>query len=238
MRVRVELTTGVEPGADRTPAGWPRNARRLTAVAIDVLRATSTLTVALRNGARRVLPAATPGEAFARREREPDALLCGEREGRRVEGFDLGNSPFEYVREVVAGRTLVFASTNGSLALRSVAGCGARLAGAFVNASAVVRALAGRPFVLLVCAGKLGAFALEDAALAGWICERLAADGARLEGAAARFARGLAPRDAGDVRALVQGSAHGRYLRSLGPEYARDVEFCAGLDTISQAFEI
>ena len=238
MRVRVELTPDLEPDADRAPAGWPRDARRWTAVAIDVLRATSTLTVALQNGVRRVLPAATPGEAFAWRDREPDALLCGEREGRRVEGFDLGNSPFEYTREVVAGRTLVFASTNGSLALRSIAGCGLLLAGAFVNASAVVRALSGRPFVLLACAGKLGTFALEDAALAGWICERLAADGARLEGAAARFVRSLAPRDAAGVRALVQGSAHGRYLRSLGLEYARDVEFCAGLDTISQAFEV
>ena len=238
MRVRVALTPGLQPEPDRAPTGWPRDARRWTGVAIDVLRATTTLTVALQNGARHVLPAATPAEAFARRDRESDALICGERDGRKVEGFDLGNSPFEYARDVVAGRTLVFASTNGSLALRSVAGCGVRLVGAFVNASALAQALAGRPFVLLVCAGKLGAFALEDAALAGWICERLAADGARLEGAAARFARGLAPRDAGEVRALVQGSAHGRYLRSLGPEYARDVEFCAGLDTISQAFEI
>ena len=68
--------------------------------------------------------------------------------------------------------------------------------------------------------------------------ERLAARGARVAGAAAAFARRIAPRDAADVRALVQGAAHGRYLRSLGPEYARDVEFCAGLDTIAQAFEV
>ena len=81
-----------------------------------------------------------------------------------------------------------------------------------------------------------GGFALEDAAFAGWLVERLAVRGARVTGAAAAFARGAAPRDAGEVRAVVQGCAHGRYLRSLGPDYARDVEFCAGLDTIGEAF--
>jgi 2-phosphosulfolactate phosphatase len=207
-------------------------------VAIDVLRAASTLAVALRNGARCVLAVATPEEAFARKCREPDGLLCGERDGRRIEGFDLGNSPAEYGFESVAGRSLIFASTNGSIALRSIARCGVRLVGAFVNGSAVARALAGRPYVLLVCAGKLGDFALEDAAFAGWLCERLGSGGARIEGPAARLARSLAPRDALQVRALVQGSEHGRYLRSLGPEYAADVEFCARLDVIGQAFEV
>ncbi len=234
MRVRVELTP--EPRRP-APPGWPRDPRRWAAVAIDVLRSTSTLTIARRNGAGRLYPAASPEEATALRRRLPGALLCGEREGRRLEGFDLGNSPAEYGFASVAGRPLVFASTNGAPAMRSIAGCGTRLLGAFVNASAVARAVAARPFLLLVCAGKLGDFALEDAACAGWLCERLSAAGARLEGAAARLACTLAPRGEEEVRALVQGVEHARYLRSLGPEYAADVEFCAGLDRIGQAFE-
>jgi 2-phosphosulfolactate phosphatase len=165
-------------------------------------------------------------------------LACGEREGRIVPGFDLGNSPFEYTAERVAGRTLAFASTNGSHAMRAIAGCGRRLIASFVNATAVTEALARRPLVRIVCAGKLGRFALEDAACAGWLCEQLARRGARLEGPEAHLALRLAPRDAGEVRALVQGSSHGRELRDLGPEYARDVEFCATLDALDRASAI
>jgi phosphosulfolactate phosphohydrolase-like enzyme len=223
--VRVDLA----PAADAGGAGW-------TGVAIDVLRATTTLARALEHGAAAVLPCATVGEARAARAARPAALLCGERDGRRVEGFDLGNSPAEYDAATVAGRTLVFASTNGSLALRAIAGCRVRMIAAFVNATATADALAAHPRVRLVCAGKVGRFALEDAALAGWLARALAGRGARLEGGAARLAERLAPRDAAGVRALVQGSEHGRYLRSLGPAYAADLEECAALDVLDRAF--
>ena len=225
-RVSVLLT----PNAGRVPA-------RAVAVVVDVLRATTVLAIARLRGARRVLPAATPDEALSLRARHPDALLCGEREGRRIEGFDLGNSPAEYGFEAVAGRTLIFASTNGSQALLRARGARRRVLGAFVCAGAVLEALAGEEQVVVVCAGKLARFALEDTAFAGWLVERLAGRGACVDGAAAALARRTAPRDAAEVRALVQGSAHGRYLRSLGPEYAADVEYCARLDVIGQAFE-
>jgi 2-phosphosulfolactate phosphatase len=224
-RVSVLLT----PGEGAVPA-------RATAVVVDVLRASSVLTVARAHGAGAIVAAGTPEEAVALRGRLPGALLCGERDGRKLPGFDLGNSPFEYDAATVAGRTLVFASTNGSRALRAAARARRVVLGAFVNASAVLEAVAADDEIAVVCAGKLGGFALEDAACAGWLAARLAARGARVAGGAAAFARGLAPRDVGDVHALVQGSAHGRYLRSLGPGYARDVEFCAGLDTLGGVF--
>ncbi len=236
MRVRVELVAGVDADPGETPRGWPHDARRLAAVVIDVLRATTTLTVALANGARRVEPVAGPAQALAARAREPGALLCGERGGLKIPGFDLGNSPEEYGAAAVTGRTLVFASTNGSRAMLACAGCGTRLLGAFVNASAVVDSLAGRKHVLLACAGKEGRFGLEDAACAGWLCRALEARGARIEGDAARLALALAPRDAAEIRALLQGSAHGRTLRALSPSFARDVELCAALDRLDRAF--
>jgi 2-phosphosulfolactate phosphatase len=164
--------------------------------------------------------------------------VCGEREGRKVPGFDLGNSPHEYGAEIVAGRTLIFASTNGSIAMRRAARARRRVLAAFVNGSAAVEAVAGERDVVVVCAGKLGRFSLEDALFAGWMCARLEARGADLVGPGSRLARTLAPGSAGEVRALVQGSSHGRYLRSLGPEFAADVEYCCGLDTIGSAFEI
>ena len=99
--------------------------------------------------------------------------------------------------------------------------------GAFVNASAAIgrsqREAASRDRVL----GKLGGLSLEDAAFAGYLAMRLRERGARIEGEAASVACALAPEDAAAVRALVQGASHGRYLRSLGGFFARDVEAAA-----------
>jgi len=155
----------------------------------------------------------------------------------KVEGFDLGNSPFEYPITTIAERTLIFASTNGSQAMLAAAAARRRLLGAFVNVSALIERLAQERAVVIVCAGSSGRFAIEDAGCAGLVCERLAERGATLEGPEATLARALAPRDARAVRALVQGSSHGRDLRAMGATFARDVEFCADLDTLDQAFE-
>jgi 2-phosphosulfolactate phosphatase len=234
MRVRA-LLTAPRPGrrpADAAP--FPESGE--TAVIVDVLRATTTLTVALGNGARGVQAAATPEEARAMKAADPEGLLCGEREGLRIDGFDLGNSPFEYEASVIQGRTLFFASTNGSIALRASAAARRRVLAAFVNLSAVIERLAGDARVAIVCSGKLGGFSIEDAACAGLLCARLAAGGARIEGPAARLAVSLAPRDAAETRALVEGSAHGRYLRSMG--FALDVELCGTLDAIPRAYEV
>ncbi len=226
-RVRVALV----PGA---PGSLPPHA---CAVAIDVLRATTTLAVARRNGAACVTPFASPAEALAFRDAQPGSLACGEREGRIVPGFDLGNSPSEFTRERVAGRTLAFASTNGSRALLAGSRCRRRLLGSFAALSAVTDALAGEPDVRIVCAGKLGSFALEDAACAGAIAARLAARGAALVNDEARFACTPAPADAAETRAVVIGCDHGRWLASLGEAFAADVEQCATLDALDAAEE-
>ena len=120
---------------------------------------------------------------------EIDALLCGERESLKIPGFDLGNSPLEYDPARVAGRTLIFCSTNGSRALVFASRARRRLLGAFVNARAVIEALEGEREVMVVCAGNRGAPSLEDAACAGLLCERLERRGAVVGGGAARLAR-------------------------------------------------
>jgi 2-phosphosulfolactate phosphatase len=202
------------------------------AVAIDVLRASTTLAVALANGAARVVPFASPAEAIAFRDRTPGTLACGERDGRIVPGFDLGNSPADYTRERVAGRTLAFASTNGSRAMLATARCRRRLLAAFVNLGATVDALSGERDVWLVCAGKLGALALEDAACAGTLAATLQARGAALADEPARLAATLACRDADDARAVVEASDHGRWLVTLGAPFADDVRSCGQLDAL------
>ena len=226
-RVRVAL---VPPAPGAVPAA-------ACAVAIDVLRATTTLAVARLNGAARVLPFATPAEALDYRRRTPGALACGEREGRIVEGFDLGNSPREFTRERVNGMALAFASTNGSRALLAGERCRRRLLGSFVALTATVEALRNEPDIWLVCAGKLGRFALEDAACAGTIAQRLAATGATLANADARLAATLACADAAAVRAAVTQCDHGRWLATLGDAFAADVDDCATVDRLTTCSE-
>src|SRR4051812_27980863 len=93
-----------------------------TCVVFDVLRATSSMVTALAHGAKEIIPVSTIEEALTARIRRPEALLGGERHGDRIEGFDLGNSPFEY-REI-AGRTVISTTTNGTVALRACANAG------------------------------------------------------------------------------------------------------------------
>lgn len=234
QHVRVSLT----PPGPAASGSRPRETPHTTAVVIDVLRATTSLAYACAHGVARVVAFAEPAAALAFRERTAGALACGERGGRIVDGFDLGNSPAEYTRERVSGRTLAFASTNGSIAMRAAARCRTRLLAGFVNASAVVRALSGGGDVWLIGSGKLGGFALEDAALAGWLCERLAERGAVIEGAGGALARALAPRDGAEIRAILHGAEHGRYLSSLGPAFVADVEACAVLDALDVAHRL
>ena len=223
-RVRVAL---VPPAPGSLPA-------HASAAAIDVLRATTTLAWARANGAERIEPFADTAPALAFREAHAGTLACGERDGRIVPGFDLGNSPGEYTRERVSGRTLAFASTNGSRALLAASRCRRRLLASFANLSAVLEALGRESDVWLVCAGKLGAFALEDTACAGTLAAQLVARGATLANDAARFAATQACTSASDVHALVTGSDHARWLASLGAAFAADVQQCATLDALQR----
>jgi 2-phosphosulfolactate phosphatase len=115
------------------------------------------------------------------------------------------------------------------------AGCRRRLLAGYVNLDATVEALASEAEVWLVCAGKLGRFALEDATCAGTLTARLAARGAMAADDGARSAVALACRDAADVLAVLEGCDHGRWLATLGAAYAGDVRLCAGLDTLDLA---
>jgi len=113
------------------------------AVIVDVLRSCTTVAYALVSGAEKIIPAATV-EAATKLVSSLDTgstLLCGEREGRKVDGFDLGNSPLEYTRAIVEGKTLVFASTNGTKLMSKGQMAQEQLLCSFVNIGKVVEAL-------------------------------------------------------------------------------------------------
>ncbi|GIX05893.1 MAG: putative 2-phosphosulfolactate phosphatase [Candidatus Poribacteria bacterium] len=213
------------------PASAGEQAADRVVVAIDVLRATSTILVALSQGAAAVVPAATLQEAHhLKATRFPDALLCGERHNRPPEGFDLGNSPAEYTRERVKDKLLLLTTTNGTRLIRALAPAREVWIGGFLNLSAVCRQILGLSGdVLLACAGSHRRYAMEDGLLAGAIVEAVAgafdqlSDSARLVLAAWR-GRGLPLPEA-----LAQ-TEHGQRLRADG--FERDIRLAAAVDRI------
>lgn len=210
----------------------PLEDRRL--VIVDVLRSSTSIATALWNGASKIIPVATV-EAATRLAQTLDSksrLLCGERDGRKVGGFDLGNSPREYTRERVEGATLVFASSNASpLMAGALEGREQRLLG-YVNLGAVAEATRSDGTDLaILCAGKSGRFSLEDAACAGALIGRLTQDGDRIAlNDAAEMAREYDRRLGGDPEGILRLSEHGRYLIEIG--FEEDLPLCARIDSV------
>jgi 2-phosphosulfolactate phosphatase len=203
----------------------------LSAVVIDAVRASTTIVAALAGGARAVVPVASPEDARARGGawRDGPVLVGGERGGHPPPGFDCGNSPAEYTPDRVAGRTLIFTTTNGTRALLAVAGARRVSVGGFVNAAAVTRWAEAEPGdVLLVCAGERGRFCLEDAVCAGLLVSRLARGHAALTDAA-RAARRLWERYAGDLEEMLLDATWAQALAAQGR--GADLPLCVALDT-------
>ncbi|HUY93210.1 MAG TPA: 2-phosphosulfolactate phosphatase [Pirellulales bacterium] len=144
-------------------------------VVIDVLRATTTIIHAVAAGAREVIPCLEIEDARRMAAGFPPgaALLGGERGGVKIDGFDLGNSPEEYNRATVGGKVVVLTTTNGTRAMMLCRQAKRVLVGAFVNASAVARALAQEEQVHLLCAGTEGKITREDVLFAGRVAYRL-----------------------------------------------------------------
>jgi 2-phosphosulfolactate phosphatase len=193
-----------------------------TGIVIDVIRATSTICQALAAGYERVFCAAEVEEARALRESLGEGVLGGERHAVTIPGFDLGNSPREYVEP--AGSTLILSTTNGTRAVVAAARrCKRVYVASLLNLAAVVAASrdAGDD-VLVVCAGVQGALALDDAFVAGRIVELLGWERTDAAEVAARLAGTWGgPEDA------LRGSKSGRNLMENAPHLEEDIPFCS-----------
>jgi len=202
------------------------SARGKLCVVIDVLRAGTTIVAALAGGCPRIIPVETPERA---REiaRDRGCLLGGERNSLRLEGFDFGNSPLEYVPEKIKGRPIVFTTTNGTRAMRACEAADMLVTACFLNGGAIARLLRNHGGdTLIVCAGTRGRPAAEDTACGGMLIEALGAGGQSPE---AEEAASLWDRHKNDLAAMMKGvSPHGRSLVELG--FERDIDFAAGLN--------
>ena len=210
MRVHVAFTPGE---AERVP----------TAVVVDVLRASSTIAQALASGYRRVLCCAELDEARALRDRLGEGVLAGERRAAAVPGFELGNSPREFLEP--QGETLILSTTNGTRAVvAAAANAEIVLVGSLLNLDAVVGAvLEVGTDVEVVCAGVDGRFTLDDAYCAGRIAGLLG--GERSDGAEA------AVRIAGSFATALEGlhASENPFHEKLG----EDVDWCARESVLS-----
>jgi 2-phosphosulfolactate phosphatase len=212
MAVDVAFT----PGA-ATPAA--------VGVVVDVLRATSTIAQALASGYERVLCAAEIDEARALRASLPDSLLGGERKAVRVEGFDVGASPREFLE--ARARTLILSTTNGTRAILETAErCERVVLGSLLNLAAVAAAV-GSDDSVVVCAGFQGGFALDDVYCAGRIVELLG--GERMHAATA----------AGLLAHAFPNALDGLNARTYGPPgLEEDIAYCAQEDRLDVVPEL
>ena len=142
------------------------------AVVIDVLRATSVMAVALQAGVKEIITCRDVQQATdLAGTLTPRPLLCGERQCRAISGFDLGNSPAEYTPTVVAGRSMVMTTTNGTAAINATGTVPRVITASFLNFSAAAQWLRGADHVQLVCAGTNGQITGEDTLLAGGLAD-------------------------------------------------------------------
>ena len=191
-------------------------------VVVDVLRATSSMVTAFAHGIEKIIPVSSLEDCL--NQKLLGYLTAAEREGRKAEGFDLGNSPFSYMEPHIKGKTLVMTTTNGTHAIRLSMAADKVVAGAFLNLGSVAAmAIAEGKDVLVVCAGWKGNFNLEDTLFAGALAERLKnnfkpANDATL--AAQHLYRLAKP----DKAAFLAESSHVQRLHNLN--ITKDIDFC------------
>jgi 2-phosphosulfolactate phosphatase len=219
------------------PAGLtPADVAGRAVAVIDVLRASTSIAVALDNGAKAVVPFDKSDDVVTRAKQfeKSDVRLAGERKSLPISGFDLGNSPREFTREAVEGKTILMSTTNGTGTITAAQGARDVVVASYVNFSTCLSflraALRAGTDVVLLCAGQDRRFALEDAACAGRYAHNIAK---RLNGVALNDgaqACVLIDKKYGDnLLKLFDASAHGRHLKEAG--FAEDLAICAAIDS-------
>jgi 2-phosphosulfolactate phosphatase len=213
-------------------------------VVIDVLRASTTIAYAMRAGAREVIPVASVEQAMkiVGNLHSTSTVLCGERGGKRIEGFKLGNSPAEYTEEAVQGKALILTTTNGAVALTKAKHARLCYVAGFVNMSAVVEAVRQMDHtedgeavptddLVILCSGREEEFSLEDATCAGMLITRLLPyyPAATLSDSA-RAALSVYQQYGGDIHRTLRESDHGRTLIGIG--YEDDIRLAAEIDSV------
>ncbi|HVB03963.1 MAG TPA: 2-phosphosulfolactate phosphatase [Chitinophagaceae bacterium] len=198
-----------------------------TVVIVDVLRATSTICTALYNGAARVIPVDTVEKCISL-GLELNALTAGERDGKIVPGLQRGNSPFEYSREAIAGKSLVLTTTNGTRLLHMARNAADIITGSFPNLTAVCDYLvSGNRHVVIACAAWKNRVNMEDVLFAGAVINRIR-DRLDIACDSAIIAESLYLQAKGNIFNFLKNAAHFKRLTGYGLE--KDIVYCLTQD--------
>lgn len=203
-----------------------------TTVVIDVLRATSVITQAIKNGAKEIIPVATvefavkvSGGMFG-----GQTLLGGERNTKKIEGFALGNSPYEYTKKTVEGKSIVFYTTNGTKAIVKAKFSENLIICSFLNISTVAEYIVelGND-VEILCAGRNNLFSLEDSVCAGRLAKEISKLNKQLIlNDSTLAAMSLDDKFGLDLAGMMKNCEHGKILHENG--FEKDIEFCSQIN--------
>jgi 2-phosphosulfolactate phosphatase len=206
------------------------NLRDSIVVIIDVFRATSTIATALYNGAARVIPVSGVEECKSIGAQLAGSITAGEREGKVIEGLQYGNSPAEYPRTFIEGKTLVITTTNGTKLLHMALanGCSEVVTGSFVNLSAVCEHLISlNKNVILGCSAWKDRFNLEDTLFAGAVVNRIK-DHFTIHDDSSLMAEQMYLLHQHDLFQFIQLTTHWHRLAAYGLE--KDLQYCVSSD--------
>ncbi|NOT75905.1 MAG: 2-phosphosulfolactate phosphatase [Cyclobacteriaceae bacterium] len=200
-----------------------------TVVVVDILRATSCMVTAFAHGVESITPFADLSACQAMKEK--GYITSGERDGKKVDGFDRGNSPFEYMGADIKEKKIAFTTTNGTQAIEKAFGAKKIIIGSFLNLSSVVKYLLfGENSVLIICAGWKGKVNLEDTLFAGAIMEKLR-NHIEPDCDAPLVAQHLYNLAKDDMVKFLNNSSHVKRLNRLNIH--KDIEFCLTPDQYS-----
>ena len=191
-------------------------------VVIDILRATSSICVAFEHGAELIIPVATPEESLSYGKQ---GFICAaERDGKPVEGFDIGNSPFSYMDPSIKGASIAMTTTNGTHAINLAKGAAVVAIGSFLNRKALCDFLRKQDRdVILLCSGWKNNFNLEDTLFAGAVAHELE-NNFEFGDDATIAAIDLYLQSKDDLDSYIQKSSHAHRFKALGIE--ADIAFC------------
>lgn len=197
-----------------------------TVVVVDILRATSCMTTAFAHGIQSITPFASLEDCLAMKNH--GYFTSGERDGKKVDGFDLGNSPFEYMDKTLRGERIAFTTTNGTKAIAKSIGAREIVIGSFLNLTALAKYLErGKDDILVVCAGWKGRFNLEDTLFAGALIEALR-DTVELECDAPQATLHLYLTAKSNMMEFLKDASHIKRLANLN--IVEDIKFCLTID--------
>lgn len=205
------------------------NLKGKVAIVIDMLRATSVITTAIYNGAKRVIPVIGVDEAFEKAKElkalGEEVLLGGERNALKIEGFDFSNSPLEYKKEIVEGKTIIISTTNGTRALNLCSEAEQVIVASVLNGKGIAKYLSkSDKDIVFVNSGTNGEFSSDDFICAGYMISEICKTKEAYLTDIAKTAK-YVYESSNEIEDFIKDAKHYKILKDLGLE--EDLKYCS-----------